>query len=132
MGKNNNRNYAINFKVTEQEKKIIEDHAYAKRLGVSEYVRQSVFFDLMMSGNVEAIKYVASNAKGNIFKYLIAILKIIRKDNCVKIKVFWQRFKDFMTRPSMTSFGANHYLPLWKSVFADWACLFSFGLFKPK
>jgi hypothetical protein len=69
------RNCVINFKVTEQEKKLIEDHAWSNRLGVSEYVRQSVFLDLMVSGNIEAIKYIASEAKQNmhILKKLISI-----------------------------------------------------------
>lgn len=75
MGRTNNRNCVINFKVNEQEKKIIEDHARNKDLGISEYLRQSVFLDLVISGDIEAIKYIASSAQGKIIKKLISILK---------------------------------------------------------
>ncbi len=75
MGRENNRNFVINFKVTEREKKMILDDAYNKCIGISEYVRRAVFLDLVISGNVEAIKYVASSVQGKILKSLISIFK---------------------------------------------------------
>lgn len=39
---------------------------------------------------------------------------------------------NFLTEPSITSFGDNVYRPRWFSVLSDYACFFSFGFFKPK
>lgn len=51
----------------------------------------------------------------------------------VEIRIFWQRFKKWMNTPSFVSFSPSYqHLPLWKSVLADWACVFSFGLWRPK
>jgi len=48
-----------------------------------------------------------------------------------KLKALFQRFKKYVTQPSMTSFGSQPILPLWKSILADYACFFSFGLYRP-
>ena len=53
------------------------------------------------------------------------------KEGNMKTADLWQRLKKYATSSSATSFGSRPKLPLWKSVMADYACLFSFGLYKP-
>lgn len=48
----------MNFKVSDMLKKIIEEHAKSKGMPVSEYLREAILFDMLMSGNVEVFKYV--------------------------------------------------------------------------
>ncbi|HEX8974012.1 MAG TPA: hypothetical protein VF817_00820 [Patescibacteria group bacterium] len=47
------------------------------------------------------------------------------------MKSIWQHFKTYMTQPSATTFGSRRKMPLWRSVLADYVCIFSFGYYKP-
>ena len=48
------------------------------------------------------------------------------------MRVKCKKFIVYITRPSMTSFGDHIHLPLWRSVLADWVCLFALGIYKPR
>lgn len=50
----------MNFKVTPRLKAIIESHAKRKKMAVSEYMREAILFDMLISGNIDAFKYVVS------------------------------------------------------------------------
>lgn len=49
----------LQFKVTEQERKLIEKCAAAEDTTVSKFVRSSVLMCMVIDGNTEAIKLVA-------------------------------------------------------------------------
>lgn len=49
----------LQFKVTEQERRLIEKCAQEERTTVSKYVRGAVLMSLVMDGKAEAIKIVA-------------------------------------------------------------------------
>lgn len=48
----------VNFKVTPQEQRLIERHAKKEGMTVSEYVRTTVYLDMVMAGDLEAIRVV--------------------------------------------------------------------------
>ena len=56
------RDETILFKVTKDEKKMIEDFVKSKRgdWTVSEYLRVAVLFDMIIEGHLPALKQVAS------------------------------------------------------------------------
>jgi hypothetical protein len=49
----------IAFRVSAQERKMIEKGAKRHKMDVSDYVRSCVYFDLVMDGDVEALKFTA-------------------------------------------------------------------------
>jgi len=48
------------------------------------------------------------------------------------MKKIVKSFIRYANQLSITSFGDNIYLPLWKSVLADYACIFTLGIYKPR
>jgi hypothetical protein len=50
----------------------------------------------------------------------------------MKIKKLKEWFVNYINQPAVTSFGDNIYLPLWKSVLADYACILTLGIYKPR
>ncbi len=54
-----NKTQTLQFKVTEQERKLIEKCATDEGTTVSKYVRGAVLMSLVMDGKAEAIKIVA-------------------------------------------------------------------------
>jgi len=51
----------LQFKVTQEERKLIEKWAKAQGTTVSRFVRGTVIFSMALDGNVEAIKIVAKD-----------------------------------------------------------------------
>lgn len=51
----------LQFKVTEQERKLIEKYAAEEGTTVSKYVRGCVLISMVLDGKVEAIKIVAKD-----------------------------------------------------------------------
>ncbi len=51
------------FRVNTQEKKMIERAARRNKMDVSDYVRSCVYFDLVMEGDVEALKLTAAGVR---------------------------------------------------------------------
>lgn len=50
------RTELMQFKVTPEERKLIEKSAYKQALSVSEYVRAAVLMDMILEGNVGTMK----------------------------------------------------------------------------
>ncbi len=48
------------------------------------------------------------------------------------MKTKFKSFIEYANQPAMTSFGDQIYLPLWKSVLADYLCIFTLGLYRPR
>jgi len=59
MKADDTRSETLQFKVTEQERKLIEKSAQDEGTTVSKYVRGAVLMSLVMDGKTEAIKIVA-------------------------------------------------------------------------
>ena len=53
----------IALRVNAQERKMIEKAARRHKMHVSDYVRSCVYFDLVMEGDVEALKYTAAGVR---------------------------------------------------------------------
>jgi hypothetical protein len=54
------RTELMQFKVTPEERKLIEDFAKKQGSTVSEYVRSAVIMDMVLEGNVGAMKIVVN------------------------------------------------------------------------
>jgi len=50
----------------------------------------------------------------------------------VRMKKMLKKFIGYINQPAITSFGDKIYLPLWKSVLADYLCIFTLGFYKPR
>ncbi len=54
----------VNFKVTEREQKMIERHAKKAGMTVSEYARTTLYLDMVLAGDMEAIRFVLGKLRG--------------------------------------------------------------------
>ncbi len=52
----------VNFKVTPQEQKLIERQAKKDKMNVSDYVRSCVYMDLLLAGDLEAMRLLGKRA----------------------------------------------------------------------
>ena len=50
----------MQFKVTPHERKVIENRAHKENMSVSEYVRAALLMDMVLSGDTQALKIVAT------------------------------------------------------------------------
>lgn len=71
----------MNFKVSDRLKEIIENNAKRKKMAVSEYIREAILFDMLMSGNVDAFKYIASGVGEKVSVSLRSMLEKARREN---------------------------------------------------
>ena len=56
------RSELLNFRVTPEEKKLIEKRARAKKMTLADYVREAVLFDMLMSGMGDAWRFLGRKA----------------------------------------------------------------------
>jgi len=70
------RGEAILFKVTTREKAAIERFVQSKRKGwtVSEYIRVAVLFDMIQSGDVEALGIVSGTVRDRLVEKMRALV----------------------------------------------------------
>jgi hypothetical protein len=70
------RDETILFKVTAREKKAIEDFVQEKKEGwtVSEYIRVAVLFDMIQSGDLEALNIVSGTVKDRLVEKMRALV----------------------------------------------------------
>jgi hypothetical protein len=70
------RGEAILFKVTAREKAAIERFVQSKRKGwtVSEYIRVAVLFDMIQSGDVEALGIVSGTVRNRLVEKMRALV----------------------------------------------------------
>jgi len=70
------RGEAILFKVTAREKAAIERFVQAKKKGwtVSEYIRVAVLFDMIQSGDVEALGIVSGTVRDRLVEKMRALV----------------------------------------------------------
>jgi len=64
------------FRVRVEEAKMIERHVKKDKTTVSKYVRTAVLFDMVMDGDWEAFKHVASEVRGILLKRMQARLGV--------------------------------------------------------
>ncbi len=53
----------VNFKVTVAEQKMIERHAKKAGMTVSDYIRTTLYLDMVMAGDIEAIRLVGGKLR---------------------------------------------------------------------
>lgn len=58
------RSEMLNFRVTPEEKRLIEKRAKAKEMAVADYVREAVLFDMLLCGMGEAWRLLGRKAYG--------------------------------------------------------------------
>lgn len=58
----------MSFRVKPEEARLIERHAKKEKTTVSRYVRTAVLFDLVMEGDWDAFKHVASEVRTEVVK----------------------------------------------------------------
>ena len=63
----------VNFKVTPEEQELIERHAKKDKMSVSDYVRSCVFLDLVMAGDLKAIRIVGWKLRERLGRRLKAL-----------------------------------------------------------
>ena len=70
------RDETILFKVTAREKKAIEEFVQEKKDGwtVSEYIRVAVLFDMIQSGDLEALNIVSGTVKDRLVEKMRALV----------------------------------------------------------
>ena len=56
------RSELLNFRVTPEEKKLIEKRASSKKMAVAEYVREAVIMDMLLSGMGDAWRFLGRKA----------------------------------------------------------------------
>ncbi len=49
----------VTFEATDEEKRVIEKMAKKEGVTISQYVRGCVFFDMLLSGDLEALKFIS-------------------------------------------------------------------------
>lgn len=64
------KNETLQFKVTAQERQLIEQAALKEGATVSRYVRACVFLSMVMEGNAEAVQLVAKEIGSKAFETL--------------------------------------------------------------
>jgi len=69
----------VNFKVTPREQKLIERHAKKEGVTVSDYVRNTVYLDMVMAGDVEAIRIVGRKLRDRLGEKL-RVLGLVRAE----------------------------------------------------
>jgi hypothetical protein len=60
----------VNFKVTPAEQKMIERHAKKADMTVSDYVRTTLYLDMVMAGDLEAIRLVGGKLRDRLAEKL--------------------------------------------------------------
>ncbi len=70
----------MNFKVSPRLKKLIEEHARSKKMQVSEYIREAILFDMIMSGNTDALKFVALGVGEKVSGAVRNMIEKLRKE----------------------------------------------------
>ena len=60
----------VNFKVTEREQKLIERHAKKEKMTVSDYVRTTLYMDMVLSGDREAIRLTMGKLRDKLVEKL--------------------------------------------------------------
>ena len=73
------KNETLQFKVTAQERQLIEQAALKEGATVSRYVRACVFLSMVMEGNAEAVQLVAREIGSKPFE---ALRRQIIKGGC--------------------------------------------------
>ena len=70
------RDETILFKVTAREKEAIEGFVQSKKEGwtVSEYIRVAVLFDMIQSGDLEALSIVSGTVKDRLMEKMRALV----------------------------------------------------------
>ena len=58
----------VSFRVKPEEQRLIERHAKKEGVTISSYVRGAVLFDLIMSGDWDAFKHVASGVRAKVLR----------------------------------------------------------------
>lgn len=58
----------MSFRVKPEEARLIERHAKKEKTTVSRYVRTAVLFDMVMDGDWEAFRHVASEVRAEVVK----------------------------------------------------------------
>lgn len=69
----------IGFRVSGQLKELVVKNANIKKMRMSEYVREAVLFEMIMSGDIEAFKFVVSASGSDLFKVTRGIVQGLRK-----------------------------------------------------
>ena len=60
----------VNFKVTPQEQKLIERHAKKADMNVSDYIRTTLYLDMVMASDLEAIRLVGGKLRDRLAEKL--------------------------------------------------------------
>jgi hypothetical protein len=60
----------VNFKVTPHEHKLIERHAKKAKMTISDYVRTTLYLDMVMAGDLEAIRLVGGKLRDRLAEKL--------------------------------------------------------------
>lgn len=81
-----NRTERLNLRLTPYEMELIVRHAKKVGMTPSEYGRVAVLFDMVLSGNPEVIKYVASQVTGKMGLMLREKLEPLFKGFAVGVK----------------------------------------------
>lgn len=76
----NGNTVVMNFKVSPRLKEIIEKHANSKKLSVSEYIRDAVLFDMIISGNIDAFNYLATGVGEKFHGAVRNFMEKLKKD----------------------------------------------------
>jgi hypothetical protein len=58
----------VSFRVKPEEQRLIERHAKKEGVTISSYVRGAVLFDMVMGGDWDAFKHVASGARAEVLR----------------------------------------------------------------
>ena len=74
----------MNFKVSPRLKELIEKHVSSKKMQVSEYIREAILFDMIMSGNTDALKFVASGVGEKFSGALRNMLEMLRREKGIE------------------------------------------------
>ena len=71
----------MTFEVTEEEKKMIEKAASRDSMSVSDFVRSSIYFELVHGGNLEALPLLAKRIRERTSKATQLLLRRLTKES---------------------------------------------------